>query len=344
MSTYDWFQNTCKTKVGDIVAGKPCLLSVDSRATLGSVLDVMATSHATTVGVYGEAGHWLGDQQLVVGSKQYIGMVSILDVVAFLASGGSVEARLQSPVSEVIGATAETQSVWVEPLSRPLFFAMEQFCRGTHHAFAVDDRHVEEPRMLAQSDIVNFLLQHEDALPHAASTFAAPIGSLASEVSVFVSPDTPLKSAFQLMLLHHAVPVMSGGRIVATLSASDLRGHLSTMVAFVAPMTVMDYILYRNGDDVPAPFALPRSTPLGVACREMLSRGMHRCWLQPEEEAGEGEGEGDAHHHRRARDGHHHHHSHGSSSSSARPAAVLSLTDAIRAVFLSGLPAGAPST
>jgi CBS domain-containing protein len=342
MSTYDWFQNTCKTKVGDIVAGKPPLLSVDSRATLSSVLEVMNASHATTVGVYGEAGHWLGDQLLVVGSKQYIGMVSILDVVAFLASEGSVEARLQSPITEVIGATTETQSVWVEPLSRPLFFAMEQFCRGTHHAFAVDDKHVEEPRMIAQSDIVDFLLQHENALPNAAATFASPIGSLASEISVFVSPDTPLKSAFQLMLLHHAVPVMSGGRIVATLSASDLRGHLSTMVAFVAPMTVMDYILYRNGDDVPAPFALPRSTPLGVACREMLSRGMHRCWLQPEGEA-EAEGAGTephaSSHHRRSRDGHHHHH-HGKG---GRGAAVLSLTDAIRAVFLSGLPAGTPS-
>lgn len=338
MSTYDWFQNTCKTKVGDIVSGKPHLLSVDSRSSVSQTLDVMNASHATTVGVYGEAGHWLGDQQLVVGSKQYIGMVSILDVVAYLAAADSVEARLQSPISEVIGATSETQSVWVEPLSRPIFFAMEQFCRGTHHAFAVDEQRLQEPRMLAQSDIVGFLLEHEDALPNAAATFETPIGSLASDVSVSVAPETPLHSAFQLMLRHHAVPVVREGRIVATLSASDLRGHLSTMVAFVAPMTVIDYILYRNGDNVPAPFALPRSTSLRVACREMLSRGMHRCWLQPE--GAEAEGEEEGHHHRRARDGHHHHNNgHG-----GHPAGVLSLTDAIRAIFLAGLPAGAPGT
>jgi hypothetical protein len=69
---------------------------------------------------------------------QYIGVVSIIDLLTFILSGDDAEERITSRVSQAIGSTQESMSLWIEPVDRPLYFAMEQFCKGdwfsTHNA------------------------------------------------------------------------------------------------------------------------------------------------------------------------------------------------------------------
>ena len=54
----------------------------------------------------------------------------MIDLLVFVMSGDDAEARLNTRVVEAIGSTQESMSLWVEDYERPLFFAMEQFCKG----------------------------------------------------------------------------------------------------------------------------------------------------------------------------------------------------------------------
>lgn len=62
---------------------------------------------------------------------QYIGVVSIVDLLTFILNGDDAEERITSRISQAIGSTRESMSLWVEPVDRPLYFAMEQFCKGS---------------------------------------------------------------------------------------------------------------------------------------------------------------------------------------------------------------------
>lgn len=306
MIASSWFRDTCKANVGDVVKDRGAIVSVEANTTLAATLDILNENNITTVAVYGKLGHWLGDASMVFGGKQYIGMTTILDILSFLLKADNIDLKLQCRVADVIGSTVETMSMWIESVDRPLFFCMEQFCRGTHHAFAIDGATRSDPKMLSQSDLVNYLVQNEGAMPHVASVLDIPIGSIASKVRDHVLPNTTMRDAVHHMLQHHAVPVMgSDGSVLSTLSASDLKGQLSTMVALIAPMTVMDFLLYRNGDVIPPPFVLPITASVREAAHGMIRLGMHRVWVA-------GASSGDA--------------------------GVVSLTDIIRAVFNAELP------
>lgn len=285
MSSSNWFRDTCATKVGDVVAGKGPVKSVDCRTTIAATLDLLNELGVTTIAVYGEVGHWLGDYQLVCGRKQYIGMISILDILSFLTRRpDAIETFLQNHISDTIGSTQETMTVWTESADRPLFFCMEQFCRGTHHAFCVGDPSVE-PKMLSQSDLVAYVLSHETAMPHISCALDQTVGSIASAATDLVNVSDKLSDALRLLVKHHALPVVdSNGVVLSTLSASDMKGQLGAMVAIIAPMTVLDYLLYQNDNIAPSPFVVPATTTVRDAAKALLLRGMHRVWLQPETE------------------------------------------------------------
>ncbi len=211
-------------------------------------------------------------------------MVSILDIIAFIGrSSEPPEVSLGSKISDVIGSTLETQTNWIEPASRPLFFAMEQFSRGVHHAFVIDETHKGTgPKMLAQSDIVRFLLRNSDSLPHITTLLQGPVSDHCADATVYGEPSEHLVSVLEKMLRHHGVPIVdSSMHVVTTLSASDLKGHLSTMVAFVAPMTVEEYIEYRTNGVGKPPVTIMADATLKDAAELLLSRGIHRCYIQP---------------------------------------------------------------
>ncbi|CAM9207398.1 unnamed protein product [Ectocarpus fasciculatus] len=307
MSSNNWFRDTCTVKVGDVVKDSAPIRAVDCRTTVAATLDVLSEQGVTTIAVHGEVGHWLGEAKLVCGKRQYIGMVSILDILSYLLKhADGLEHHLSSRITEAIGSTTETLTVWTEDTERPLFFCMEQFCRGTHHAFCVGPAGTE-PMMLSQSDLVSYLLNNETAMPHIGAALDRPVESIASAASDFIGGGDKLLVAVQQLLRHHAVPVVDGnGSVLSTLSASDMKGQLGTMVALMAPMTVVEYLQYRNNGVVPAPFTVAPTTTVREAARAMLMRRMHRVWLQP---GAEGTLPG-----------------------------VLSLTDVIRVIFTAELP------
>ncbi len=77
MSMFSWFQSTCVSTVGDVVQTEPELISVDCHAKVKDVLDLLNSSHTVTIGVYGEAGHWLGNSFICL-ARFHIYQLSII--------------------------------------------------------------------------------------------------------------------------------------------------------------------------------------------------------------------------------------------------------------------------
>jgi hypothetical protein len=132
-----WFREICKVTIGDIAHTKREMISVDAATQICEVMDLMKWENIISVGVYGRPGSWLGSGgvNLISHNKQYIGIASILDILAFLQSGADLNQRLHHRIVEVIGSTNESMTLWIEPYSRPLYFALEQFCKGLINHF-----------------------------------------------------------------------------------------------------------------------------------------------------------------------------------------------------------------
>lgn len=126
-----WFREVCRVTVGDIVAEKRHIIDVEASTSIGDVLNILKEQNILAIPVYGRQGSWLGSGgvDLVSNHKQYIGIVSIIDILIFILNGNP-ENILNHRIVDAIGSTLESRSLWVEPASRPLYFALEQFCKG----------------------------------------------------------------------------------------------------------------------------------------------------------------------------------------------------------------------
>jgi hypothetical protein len=117
-----------RVKVSDLVATKRVLFDVPASTSIGDTLAALEIEHILSVPVFGTPGSWAGagGAELIINGKQYIGIVSVLDLVSSILQNapyfdqGSVQNALTRPVSSVIGATDESLSLWIETSDKPL--------------------------------------------------------------------------------------------------------------------------------------------------------------------------------------------------------------------------------
>lgn len=267
--------------VGMVVEGKGDLISVDTHTSVGNVLDFMEENKLTSIGVHGTPGSWLGagGVQIVSCGKQYIGLVSAVDLLNFVGSSGRIESSLSANVVSAIGSTNESLSLWSEPLSRPLHVAMEQFCKGCHHALAIDEHQL--PKMLSQTDIIRYIYNNRNSeMLHVNQVLDLRLSDISQVEAVTVSSDTTIQDALPLLLQFGALPVLDAnhGNLISSVSASDLRGTSSAIAANIYPMTVLDFLFAKHGKIV-EPIVLNAQQTVGHAVQTMLSNRIHRVWV-----------------------------------------------------------------
>jgi hypothetical protein len=156
-TTEKWLYSPIST----LTASKRKLVSILNSEQIKNVLQIIEKEQITTVAIYGDVNHWIGAgfMNMLADGKQFIGMASITNILFYLLQGEkSITKKLEEPIVQVLGSTNESQSLWFERNSKPLFEVMERFCKGVHYSFVVnslqnDDK---EPMLLSQSDIVNF--------------------------------------------------------------------------------------------------------------------------------------------------------------------------------------------
>ncbi|MCO5600877.1 hypothetical protein L7F22_054994 [Adiantum nelumboides] len=257
-----------ETKMQQLVAGKGRLVEVPYTASVGDTLHSMLAHNIVAVAVAAPPGHWIGaggsmivesDPITGVARKQYIGIVSTLDVLFHLAElkdGAQVPSLLAGTrVSTIIGHCLEGLSLWAITPQTSVMEAMDIMSKGLHRALVPLESHMqhstESPleseelassyRMLSQTDVVQFLHSKSETLHPILSRSVDELGVI--QPHVFGVPanmtlvDT-MKCMTQAALtavavldsthddsrqLRQLVPA-SGKRIMGNFSASDLRG------------------------------------------------------------------------------------------------------------------------
>jgi len=123
-----------KRKVRELMGKKKRLVEVPYTASLAHTMNALVANRVAAVPVAAPPGQWIGaggsmivesDKQTGAVRKHYVGMVTMLDIVAHIASrdddegtinGGDgtddLDQRLSVPVSSIIGHCFEGLSLW----------------------------------------------------------------------------------------------------------------------------------------------------------------------------------------------------------------------------------------
>ncbi|KNA12220.1 hypothetical protein SOVF_127970 [Spinacia oleracea] len=181
-------------KVRELVVEKRRLVEVPYTATLADTMNTLVANRVMAVPVAAPPGHWIGaggsmimetDKHTGAVRKHYIGMVTMLDILAHLAeddndvvNGGDstnnndVDKKLGVTVSTIIGHCLEGLSLWTLNPNTSLLDCMEVFSKGIHRAMVPLDSNMDNIsgvelvessscyRMLTQMDVIKYLKSH----------------------------------------------------------------------------------------------------------------------------------------------------------------------------------------
>ncbi|KAK3156049.1 hypothetical protein QOZ80_2AG0102130 [Eleusine coracana subsp. coracana] len=256
-------------KVVELARPKRRLVEVPYTATLAHTANALLASRVSAVAVAAPPGHWIGaggsmilesDPATGAVRKHYIGIVSLLDILAHIADAGdeaeaddeavNLDRRMAVPVSSVIGHSLEGLTLWTLHPNTSVLECMETFSKGVHRALvplesAADNvvavELVESApgyRMLTQMDVVRFLRAHGAELKGVLSRTLRDLGAVHDTV-LAVAAGVKVIDAVKAMRAAAltAVPVVledstvddeplqdgKGKKAIETFSATDLR-------------------------------------------------------------------------------------------------------------------------
>ncbi|KAA8541924.1 hypothetical protein F0562_023076 [Nyssa sinensis] len=260
-------------KVKDVVAmdKRRRLVEVPYTASLAHTMNSLVANRVVAVPVAAPPGHWIGaggsmilesDKQTGAVRKHYIGMVTMLDILAHIAgddvNGGGdgsdhLDQRMLVPVSSIIGHCIESLSLWTLNPNTGIIDCMEVFSKGIHRALVPIDSHMENIagvelaesassyQMLTQMDLLRFLKAHDSELEGVMLSSVKELGAVTENI-FGVTGRAKVVDAIKCMRAAslNAIPIVEaldaleedhcqllnvkGRAIVGTLSATDLRG------------------------------------------------------------------------------------------------------------------------
>ncbi|CAI9280785.1 unnamed protein product [Lactuca saligna] len=274
-------------KVKELVSEKRRLVEVPYTAPLGHTMNALVANQVVAMPVAAPPGHWIGaggsmilesDKHTGSVRKHYIGMITMLDILAHIAGDNpddsddhsNMEQRMAVPVSSVIGHCLESLSLWTLNPSTSIMDCMEVFSKGIHRALVPLDSSMENVsgvelvesassyRMLTQMDLMRFLKGHESDLKHVLDRTLNDLGALVEPI-FGVTDHTKVIDAIKSMRAGslNAVPIVEssnpatedhsqlvngkGRKLIGTFSATDLRGCPVSHLQSWLTASVMEY-------------------------------------------------------------------------------------------------------
>ncbi|XP_042496748.1 SNF1-related protein kinase regulatory subunit gamma-like PV42a [Macadamia integrifolia] len=274
-------------KVQDLMLEKRRLVEVPYTASLADTLNALVANRVSAVPVAAPPGQYIGaggsmimESDKITGAvrKHFIGMVTMLDVIAYIAEQLSedpdqsfdLDKRMSVPVSSIIGHSLESLCLWTLNPNTSLLDCMEVFCRGIHRALVPVEGHAENItgvelaesatsyRMLTQMDILRFFKANAAEMEEILSRPVGELGAIA--LYVFgVTYRTKAIDAIKCMATAslQAVPIVEasedpqedrrqlidgkGRKLIGTFSATDLRECPVSLLQSWLPLDVMEF-------------------------------------------------------------------------------------------------------
>jgi hypothetical protein len=184
-------------------------------------------------------------------------------------------------VSDFLGLTEESKHLWEYQDTEKLDTILEIFTKGVHRVLV----HTKDGKLrnLSQSDVVAFLKKQSHLLGDVVNQDVAKLGLVDEKTKIqSVSMYEPAIVGFQRMWNQGwdipALPVVDKtGDVVATLSASDLRGLTKpTFSSLLLP--VLDFLQQQRGGARSTIYTQP-SAPLVDVIHKVAWGHVHRIWV-----------------------------------------------------------------
>ncbi|CAI0391436.1 unnamed protein product [Linum tenue] len=246
-------------------------------------MNTLVANRVVAVPVAAPPGQWIGaggsmimesDKQTGVARKHYIGMVTMLDILAHIAAADDQDeklgAKMSAPVSAVIGHCLEGLSLWTLNPSTSIMDCMEVLSKGIHRALVPVDSHMANVagvelvesassyKMLTQMDLLKFFMKDHSELQRTMARTLAELGAVNENVYA-ITGRTRVIDAIKCMkaALLNAVPIVvacnsieddskqlingKGRKLIGTFSSTDLRGwHFATLQTWL-PLTALEF-------------------------------------------------------------------------------------------------------
>ncbi|XP_061351301.1 SNF1-related protein kinase regulatory subunit gamma-like PV42a [Gastrolobium bilobum] len=229
-------------KVRDLMVDKRRLVEVPYTASLAHTMNTLVANKVVAVPVAAPPGQWIGaggsmivesDKQTGAVRKHYIGMVTMLDIVAHIAgddhmNGGDedvtkdLDQRMSVSVSSIIGHSFEGLSLWTLNPNTSLLDCMEVFSKGVHRAMVPVDSQIENVsagvelvesassyQMLTQMDVLRFLKEHAAELQSIVACSVQDLGADTEKIYA-ITERTRLVDAIKCLksAMLNAVPIV----------------------------------------------------------------------------------------------------------------------------------------
>ncbi|CAN7041170.1 unnamed protein product [Brassica oleracea var. botrytis] len=311
----------------DLTAGNRRLVEVPYTATLSHAMNTLVANSISSLPVAAPPGHWIGaggsmimesDKQTGAVRKHYIGILTMLDILAHIAGGEhnlsdptDLDRKMGSQVSSIIGHCLEGLSLWTLNPSTTLLECMEVFSKGIHRALVPVESSIESSntisgvelvesssayRMLTQMDLLRFLRDHhsddlKDVLSRSISDLRA-VNESVYAVTASTSVSNAIKSMKAALL--NAVPIVHApevaeedhlqlinGRhrkVIGTFSATDLKACRLLELQAWLPLSALEFTEKVSGNERKTVSCTEEAT-MEEAIEKVVTRRVHRVWV-----------------------------------------------------------------
>ncbi|CAI9113976.1 OLC1v1037436C2 [Oldenlandia corymbosa var. corymbosa] len=310
-------QRIGEKKVKDLIVDKRRLVEVPYTASLADTMNALMANRVVAVPVAAPPGHWIGaggsmilesDKQTGAVRKHYIGMVTMLDILAHISGNDVFEAgknvvddldkKMSVPVSSIIGHCLESLSLWTLNPNTSILDCMEVFSKGIHRALVPVDSHLENVagvelvesassyRMLTQMDLLKFLKAHHEGQLRGLLTRSLRQAGALTDVIFGVTDKARVIDVIKCMRTASltAVPIVQSSssiqedhaqlvngkqrKLVGTFSATDLRGCPVSQLQGCLKLGVVEFLEKLAETPLHQAACLRSSVRDPVACRE----------------------------------------------------------------------------
>jgi len=280
-------------KLGDLVPAKaPSVITLDKDATVETAIGVLRENNILSVPLVDKKK---GDK--------IVGILNITDICTAVAFQSCFEkfkgepqkvavikkpefdsliktAIFSTPAESLLGISEEGKRIWEFKEDASLEHIFDIFAKGVHRVIVntKDGR-----RIVSQSDVAKFLKAHMEKLGDIVKKSLKELGLVKDakelvKVSMYDSALVGFQKLYNQGWELSAIPVVDkNGDIVATLSASDMRGLTPTSFGLLlAP--VLDFLSEVAGGARPSITARPTSALEEVIKKVVFAR-VHRVWI-----------------------------------------------------------------
>eukprot|EP00299_Pterocystis_sp_00344_P018290 c9135_g1_i1.p1 GENE.c9135_g1_i1~~c9135_g1_i1.p1 ORF type:complete len:343 (-),score=82.36 c9135_g1_i1:109-1137(-) len=238
-------------------------------------------------------------------TKEFVCFLSVLDLFKYIlkhdvkSSSCLPSSKNSTPVSEVVKDLGDDDAVQIDlwnPES-PVSSLMEWFTMGIHRIMVQDtDSPPGTPNgfIVSQSDIVQYLHSHAGMLGAVNNKTLDEHHYLDADTPSIgpgrlnpIAPDVSLEEAAEQLFAFRtsAVPIVEKetGKLIASLSASDLRGVSFSEIHRLCRMPVLQFLKRHRAHQNITPFTVLRTATLGDVMRMMSEQHCHRVWVVDED-------------------------------------------------------------